>query len=383
MAMTITLINIAETMIIQNKINLLTKFIIILFLSGCAVAPGMYLETTSSKGVKSVKVQGLSDKYIEVEEITQELINSMTSINPKPISNELKYFSPSEYLVGSGDVLSVTVWGPEELFPKNLQLRGSPLIDRVVRKDGSIFYPYAGEIKAAGLTRETIRKKISTELEKSFLGVQVDVSISEFNSQKAILSGAFIRPGNIRLNEVPITLSEAISQGGSPSEAADLSRLKLIRDGSTFLIDYEYYARTSSEIHEIFIKNGDVIHIPFDDEKKVYVVGEVNRPIEVSLRRNNIPLSDALAKAGGISNQTASGYEVYVIRRSTNVDVEPRVFQIDMKNPASYVLASDFKLQPQDIVFVGPANIARWNRVISQFFPFTSLLNAVDNLQQN
>ena len=51
----------------------------------------MYL-AQAQKGVKSVKVQGLSDKYIEVEEITQELINGMTSINPKPISNELKIF---------------------------------------------------------------------------------------------------------------------------------------------------------------------------------------------------------------------------------------------------------------------------------------------------
>ena len=33
------------------------------------------------------------------------------------------------------------------------------------------------------------------------------------------------------------------------------------------------------------------------------------------------------------------------------------------------IVASNFQLQSQDIVFVGPADIARWNRVIAQLFP--------------
>ena len=87
----------------------------------------------------------------------------------------------------------------------------------------------------------------------------------------------------INLNEVPITLSEAISLGSSPDSDADLS--DLIRGNNSYLIDYEYYARTSTEIHEIYVKSDDVIHIPFNDEKRVYVVGEVVKQSEITLRR--------------------------------------------------------------------------------------------------
>ena len=55
--------------------------------------------------------------YIEIEQINQETITqSKKTVDPLP--EEIINFKPEEYLIGSGDVLSVSVWGPEELFPK-------------------------------------------------------------------------------------------------------------------------------------------------------------------------------------------------------------------------------------------------------------------------
>ena len=39
-------------------------------------------------------------------------------------------------------------------------------------------------------------------------------------------------------------------------------------------------------------------------------------------------------------------------------------------------------LSPGDIVFVGVADITKWNRFISQLFPFASFLNQVDNIDR-
>lgn len=348
----------------------------------CSLAPGMYLDKTRIDGVDKVYLSGSDREYIQVEQITTELISKQDSDEESQLPIELIGYVPNEYLIGEGDVLSITVWGPEELFPRTLQSRGSPLNERVVRTDGTIFFPYIGEIEASGKTREQLRSGISIELNKIFVDAQVDVTVAQYNSKKAILSGAFRNPKNIAITEVPKTLSEAISLGGSPDEAADLSNFKLIRDGVTYEIDYEFFARTSSKVHEIFIKEDDVVYIPFNDEKKVYVVGEVVRQKEIDLRKNTMILSDAISRAGGLSNQTANGSQVYIIRKADDIN-EARIFQINLKSPSGFVLASKFKLKPQDIVFVGPANIARWNRVISQFFPFTTFLNAVDNLQSD
>ena len=362
--------------------NKLISFIIAIILSCCAIAPGMDLNKSSKNGVERVYIKGFDREYIPVESVTKDLVIKLSKEEKVNISQDILDYKPSEYLIGNGDVLTVSVWGPEELAITTGAISGSPLFERIVRKDGTIFYPYVGVINVAGKTREEVRQLIDLKLLESFTGAQVDLTISGFNSKKAILSGAFNSPGRIELNEVPITLSEALSIGGSPSDLADLSGFKLIRDGISYEIDYEFFARTGTAVHEIFIKNEDVLHIPFNDEKKVYVVGEVVKQTTIDLRRKNISLSDALARSGGLSNQTADGSQVFIIRKASSID-EARIFQINLSSPAGFILAAEFKLLPQDIVYVGPANIAKWNRVISQFFPFTTFLNAVDNLSQN
>lgn len=369
-------------MMVRKNSILLKLLASIFILSSCALAPGMYIDKTYKNGVQKVYIEGASREYIPIEKISENLILELEDNFPKVIPQKLLEYQPSEYKIGNGDVLTITVWGPEELFPRTLQQRGSPLSERVVRADGTIFYPFVGQVDATGKTREQLRKVLSDELLKSFVNIQVDVTIAEYRSQNAILSGAFRTPKNIPINEVPITLSQAISLGGSPDDDADLSSFKLIRDSVTYEIDYEYFARTTSKVHEIYIKKDDVIHIPFDDEKMIYVVGEVVKQSNINIRKNNIILSDAIARAGGLSNQTANGSEVYIIRKASDAE-EARIFQINLKSPSGFILASKFKLMPQDIVYVGPANIARWNRVISQFFPFTTFLNAVDNLQSD
>ena len=84
-------------------------------------------------------------------------------------------------------------------------------------------------------------------------------------------------------------------------------------------------------------------------------------------------LSDALGQSNGINNNTANGSEVFVIRQPTAND-GPRVFRVDMSSPAGFISAGNFYLADNDIVYVNAKGTARWNRVISQFFPFSSFL---------
>ncbi|MFH7457045.1 capsular biosynthesis protein, partial [Pseudomonas syringae pv. tagetis] len=49
-------------------------------------------------------------------------------------------------------------------------------------------------------------------------------------------------------------------------------------------------------------------------------------------------------------------------------------YKINSKNHTAYVLAGQFELKAQDVVFVGTADITRWSRFISQFLGSASVV---------
>ena len=86
----------------------------------------------------------------------------------------------------------------------------NPIFEKIVRDDGSIFYPNAGILNVAGKTIEEIRLLLTDSLSNVLNNPQVDVSVSKFNSQKIVISGSFQQSGAIPVTTVPQTLSEVM-----------------------------------------------------------------------------------------------------------------------------------------------------------------------------
>jgi polysaccharide export outer membrane protein len=165
---------------------------------------------------------------------------------------------------------------------------------------------------------------------------------------------------------------------------ADLSGLVLKRDGREYVIDLDALNRKNSNLHNVFLKDGDQLHLPYNDQKKVYLLGEVTSARSLVFKGTDMNLTDALGSVGGLRQETSSGKEVYVIRGVENLADEPvKVFQIDLKSPSAFALAQHFKLKPQDVVYVGPADVTRWNRFISQVFPTANLLSVGASIQDD
>jgi len=115
------------------------------------------------------------------------------------------------------------------------------------------------------------------------------------------------------------------------------------------------------------------------NSQKTYLLGEVLQPLKIDITDIPLSLSDALGQTKGINNNTANGAEVYVIRQATELS-SARIFRADFSSPAGFIAAGNFYLSDNDIVYVNAKGTARWNRVVSQFFPFSTFLNSVDRL---
>ncbi len=344
-----------------------------LSIGGCALAPGQYLDhgslTTGATAENNmVELVPITPKLLAVEEATLP-----TETIPVAISS----YTPPIYTIGIGDILQIVVWDHPELStpvvaPQQLQ-QSPPTADpngRQVQPDGTLFFPYIGAVPVAGKTISELRAQLTKQLAQWVTMPQVDITPVRINSAKASFSGAFERAQEQAIGPTPLSLMAALGNAGVKSGEADLTALMLKRDGVEYQLDLDSLNRGQNKLAGIYLKPGDHIHLPYNDRRRTYVTGEVLRPGSIPFKTRGIPLADAIGQAGGIRQESANGDAIYVIRGVTNAEQKPiRVYQLEARSPVTMALAARFEVRPQDVVFVGPANITRWNRVISQIVP--------------
>ena len=332
---------------------------------------------------EAVVLPELSDKPILVEDINIQIIDSLDEKNNLNIPVELISYRPGPYKIGIGDKLLIYVYGETERLSAVIAFGKAinPIYEKYVRDDGTIFYPNAGILKADGKTVEELRKDLTLKLSTVLKDPQIDVSITEYNSQKIILSGLFEYPGSYFIETVPKTLAQVVSTANpiqnisSVYERGDLTSLKLTRDGSIYDIDYEYLSRNSQLLNNIYLKNGDVIHLSDSSLMNVFVLGEAQEPKTIRINRRNLPLSSVLGQAKGLDNAYSKNSSVYIFRPS-DAENQPRIFRIDMTSPSGYLLADKFEVHSRDIVYIGTKNVTNWSRIFRQLIPIRSIISS-------
>ena len=366
-------------------------------MSSCASISTTYDDFKSSflninSNPKTIKYEAvvlpeLSNKPILVEDVNTQLIDSLVERNNLNIPVELVSYKPGPYKIGVGDKLLIYVYGETERLSSVIAFGKAinPIYEKYVRDDGTIFYPNAGVLKVDGKTVEEVRKDLTSKLSVVLNNPQIDVSITEYNSQKIIVSGVFQSPGSYFIETVPKTLAQVVSSA-NPFEdrnanmiQGDLTSLKLTRDGSIYDIDYEYLSRNSQLLNNIYLKDGDVIHLSDSSLKNVFVLGEAQEPKTIRLNRRNLPLSSVLGQAKGLDNAYAKNSSVYIFRPS-DADNQPRIFRIDMTSPSGYLLADKFEVNSRDIVYIGTKNVTIWSRIFKQLIPITTLINSAEEI---
>ena len=330
-------------------------------------------------------ISDLSPDPILIENINSEVIERELN-RPLSIPTNLLQYSPSSYKIGKGDRLFIYVYGETERLSASLAAGAAinPIFEKYVRDDGTIFYPNAGILDVENKTVEEVRTLLTESLSLVLNNPQVDVSVSEFNSKKVTVSGLFKNPGTYSITTVPMTLSQIMSNAnGFSSETTDkgdLTNIKFTRDGYIYNIDYEYLSRNSQIQNLIYLKDGDVIHLPDSQDKLIHVLGEAFQPQSIQISRKSISLSSAISQANGLNRTTAKTKDIYIFRPS-DFEGKPRIFKANLSNPNGYLLAANFNLEPQDIVYVGTRGVTSWSRFIQQLIPFTNFLNQAQSTE--
>jgi len=127
------------------------------------------------------------------------------------------------------------------------------------------------------------------------------------------------------------------------------------------------------------IRNNDVIFIPEAEDETAFVMGEVAKPGAVQLKRG-LSLVKAVMLAGGL-NDDANPEKVFILRQSGD---KGEVRPIDLKQMLeSGDFRSNYALRPNDIVYVAPKGMHKFNYTMEQLLPTLRVLNLTTSASES
>lgn len=281
-----------------------------------------------------------------------------------------------KYYVGAGDVLSIIVWDHPELTLPSGPERSQVESGSSVNANGDIFYPYINLVQVAGRSVDEIQTELTERLAKYIPDPQIEVKVAAFNSQNVVVTGAVVRPGSLSISNIPLTLVEAVNGSGGLDAGADIKAVTVQRNGRTYFVNLNAFMTNGSAIGNPVLKDGDIVNVPLFENNVAYVMGEIQQPGAVDLGPGGINLTEAITTRGGLVKESANAQGIFVFRskdQNTGFDV----FQLDATTPLAFVLATQFALHPQDVVYIVTDPAAQWNAVIASLLPSISAISSI------
>lgn len=224
-----------------------------------------------------------------------------------------------EYLLGPGDILSITVF-------KNPDLTSAVRVS----ESGTIGFPLIGSVQVSGLTMPMAERKIAQLLKDGgfVLNPQVNVLLTQAIANQVSVLGQVNRPGRYAIELAGGHLTGMLAMaGGIAPTGDDVVIVTGIRNGKAFRreVDVVQLSASGNSSDDVDLTGGDTLYV--NRAPMFYIYGQVQRPGEYRLERG-MTMMQALASGGGMTGKgTRRGIAVH--RRGANGKVKEEAAALD------------------------------------------------------
>ena len=158
----------------------------------------------------------------------------------------------SDYVIGPGDVLQISVW-QEPQFAERV----------VVRPDGKISMPLVPDIPLTGLTPHAAEEMLAQKLLGLVKHPRVSVIVEEIHSRLVYITGEVQHPGAYPMIS-SINVIQLIAHAGGPTEFAKKKAVYVLHpdDRERTRVDYQKVLQGQHSEENIQLIPGDTVVVP-------------------------------------------------------------------------------------------------------------------------
>ena len=288
-----------------------------------------------------------------------------------------------------GDVISFQIYEnvDQGLFSTG-GARGAGLSALYVDESGYIFVPYAGRIKAAGNSPETLRRIITEKLSEQTPDPQVIVTRSAGEGASVTITGSVGAQGVVPIERSTRTLANMMAKVGGASIDPEATLITVIRHGQTGKIWLEDLLRDPKA--DIALRDGDRIYVEADPRKFTSLGATGQSVVEFDTR--SISALEAVSKMGGLNGATADPKGIFIFRDETEAVAravlsdpalqgdQRMVYILDITSPNGIFMAREFQIHDGDTILVTEAPFAQWQKMIGIVLGTAGQINSLNSL---
>jgi polysaccharide export outer membrane protein len=257
---------------------------------------------------------------------------------------------------------------------------------QAVDSDGNISIPYAGTIRANGRTAVELQQAIVNALKDRAIEPQVVVSL--VTQQTSLISLL----GDLRAERLPALpagehLLDTVARAGGPSNQGYDEWLMLERNGRRATVPFGALLYESAD--NIWTHPGDTIYL-YRQPQTYLAFGAVRvAGSQIPFDQWRLSLAEAIGKAGGLADSQADPGSAFLYRGETRevaerlgIDVSgfngpiiPVIYNLNLRDPAVYFLATQFEMRNKDVIYVSNAVSVE----VTKFLNYLQTINATIN----
>ena len=366
------------------------------FLLICAMLAGCSTLGSSGPSTQAVKhaARAAPEGADQIKIVTLDAAAARRVINAgssRLLSEMLGDGVPFGAVVGKGDVLDISVWEapPAALFgvaPIDSRLsigasgatsKGTGLPEQMVGTDGQVTLPFVGRLTVAGRTPAQIERDIAARLHGIAHDPQVVVRVSRNATSDVTIVGDVVNSARVPLTPKGERLLDIIASAGGVRQPVGKTTIQVSRSGTIAALPLEKIISDPGQ--NIRMQADDVVTALYQPYSFT-ALGAVGNNAEVAFEATGITLAQALGRIGGLRDDRANAKGLFIFRledpaaldpamlsnvRTTPSGKIPVIYQIDLKNPASFFVAQDFPIHNRDLIYVSNAPAADLQKLVT------------------